>query len=83
MRQSLDTDTAVILFVHWFLRTGHPEEDQKESQNMANAKMKTKTDETVPADITDSDFVSGLYKRHGECRFCHTYRMLRYSTDDI
>jgi hypothetical protein len=50
---------------------------------MANTKVKTKTDETVPADITDSDFVSGLYKRHGECRFCHTYRMLRYHTDDI
>lgn len=39
--------------------------------------------EKKPSDIKDSDFISGLYKKTGECRFCHTYRMLRYNTDNI
>ncbi len=39
--------------------------------------------EKVPADITTSTFVNGLYRKHGECKFCHQYRMMQYNTDDV
>ncbi len=39
--------------------------------------------EKIPADITDSTFVGGMYRRHGECKFCHQYRMLTYNMEDV
>ncbi len=40
-------------------------------------------DEVIPADITQSTFIGGMYHKYGECRFCKQTRMMAFNTDDV